>query len=119
MNTQQLADQLAAFCKTGDFEQAQQALYADEVISIEPYETPQFDKETKGKENVLAKIRKFMSNVEASYGNEVSTPLVAGNSIAFTLKMDVKMKGQDRMAMAEICVYETKDGKVISEQFFF
>ncbi len=31
--------------------------------------------------------------------------------------MDVTMKGQDRMAMPELCVYEVKDGKIASEQF--
>ncbi len=28
------------------------------------------------------------------------------------------MKGQGRMNMTELCVYQVKDGKVISEQFF-
>jgi len=28
------------------------------------------------------------------------------------------MKGKDRMQMEESCVYEVKDGKVVSEQFF-
>lgn len=118
MNIQQIADRLAEFCKTGDFETAQKELYADDVISIEPMATPDYDKETKGKDAVEAKMQKFKSSVEASYGNEVSAPLVTANAIAFTLAMDVKMKGQDRMTMAEICVYEVKDGKVISEQFF-
>jgi hypothetical protein len=27
------------------------------------------------------------------------------------------MKGQGRMQMAELCVYEVKDGKIVSEQF--
>ncbi|MEP7239183.1 MAG: SnoaL-like domain-containing protein, partial [Ferruginibacter sp.] len=118
MNTQQIADRLAELCKTGDFETAQKELYADAVISIEPMATPDYDKETKGKDAVEAKMQKFKSSVEESYGNEVSVPLVTANAIAFTLAMDIKMKGQDRMKMTEICVYEVKDGKVISEQFF-
>jgi len=32
--------------------------------------------------------------------------------------MDVTMKGKGRMAMTELCVYQTKDGKIIAEQFF-
>jgi len=32
--------------------------------------------------------------------------------------MDVKLKGQEREVMSELCVYEVKDGKVISEQFY-
>jgi hypothetical protein len=45
-------------------------------------------------------------------------PLVAGNSIAFTLTMDITMKGQGRMKSPELCVYQVKDGKIISEEFF-
>jgi hypothetical protein len=118
MTTQQIADRLVALCRQGDFETAQIELYGDNVSSTEPYETPDFDKEINGKDNVLAKIRKFNDMVEEAHGNEVSEPLVSGNAIAFKLTMDVKMKGHDRSKMAELCVYEVKDGKVISEQFF-
>jgi hypothetical protein len=33
--------------------------------------------------------------------------------------MDVTMKGAGRMNMAEMCKYEVKDGKIISEAFFY
>jgi len=33
--------------------------------------------------------------------------------------MDVTMKGMGRVKMEEVCVYKVKDGKVVSEQFFF
>lgn len=118
MTTKEVAERLAALCEKGDFETAQQELYADEVISIEPAATPDYEKETKGKDAVLAKIKKFNAGIEASYGNKVSAPLITANAIAFTLTMDLKMKGKDRMQMEEICVYEVKDGKVTSEQFF-
>jgi len=119
MTTQQIATQLAALCAKGEFEKAQKELFADDVVSIEPFATPAFEKETKGLPAVNEKIRQFMSMVEESYGVKVSEPLVAGNAIAFTMEMDVKMKGRDREMMSEVCVYEVKDGKVISEQFFF
>ena len=118
MTTEQIAQRLAELSEKGDFETAQRELYADDVISIEPVASADFAKETKGKQAVYDKIRKFNDSIEASYGNKVSTPLITGGAIAFILTMDVKMKGQDRMTLEEICVYETKDGKVISEQFF-
>ncbi len=118
MNTQRIADRLIELCEKGDFQTAQKELYADEVISIEPMETADYAKETKGKDAVFAKIQKFDSSIEQSYGNKVSTALVAGNAIAFTLSMDITIKGKDRMNMAELCVYEVKGGKIISEQFF-
>lgn len=33
--------------------------------------------------------------------------------------MDITMKGQPRMSMEEIVVYEVAGGKIIKEQFFF
>ena len=114
----EIAQRLATLCEQNEFETAQKELYAENVVSIEPYATADYEKETKGKQNVLAKIRKFNASVETSYGNRVSEPLVAGSSIAFTLFMNLKMKGKERMQMEEICVYVVKDGKIISEQFF-
>ncbi len=118
MTTQEIASRLAELCRAGEFVQAQTELYGDEVVSIEPASNKEYDQETRGKEKVLAKIRKFMGSVDTLYGNEVGQPVVYNNAIAFTLVMDLKMKGGERMQMGEICVYQVKDGKVVLEQFF-
>ncbi|WP_119080073.1 SnoaL-like domain-containing protein [Chitinophaga alhagiae] len=118
MNTPQIAARLVELCRNGQFETAQQELFADDVISIEPYVMPGFEKETKGLEANMAKARKFDSMLEATHSIKVSEPLVTGHVIAFTLEMDVTMKGQERSSFNELCVYHVKDGKVISEQFF-
>ena len=49
---------------------------------------------------------------------EVSDAVVAPNSFACTLRMNVTMKEGGNMDMTELCVYTVKDGKIISEQFF-
>ncbi|SHN43115.1 SnoaL-like domain-containing protein [Chitinophaga sp. CF418] len=118
MTTQEIATRLAELCKKGEFETAQKELYAQDAISIEPEETPEFAKETKGLDKIFEKGNKFMSMVEDVHGIDVSAPLVAGNSFALVLTMDMTMKGQGRMKMQELCVYITKEGKVISEQFY-
>jgi hypothetical protein len=118
MTTEQVAKRLVELCRQGDYETAQKELYADDAISIEPYETPEFEKETKGLKAIIEKGRKFTSMVEAMHGGNVSDPMIAGNVIAFVLGMDVTMKGKERMAMDELCVYHVKDGKIVSEQFF-
>ena len=118
MTTQQIATRLAELCRLGQFEAAQKELYADDAISIEPYETPEFSKETKGLDAIIEKGHKFESMVETMHGASVSEPLVADNSFAFVMSMDLTMKGQGRMKMSELCVYQVKDGKVVSEQFF-
>jgi hypothetical protein len=118
METKEIAQKLVAFCQKADWAGAHNTLYAPDASSLEPYSTPEFEKETKGLDDIRKKSRKFDSMVEQIHGIETSEPLVAGNSIAFTLAMDITMKGQGRMKAPELCVYQVKDGKIVSEQFF-
>jgi hypothetical protein len=117
MTTKEIANRLAELCRKGEFEKAQKELYADNAVSIEPEATPAFEKETKGLKAIIAKGEKFDSMVQEYHSLNVSEPLVADNSIAFTLNMDLTMKGRPREQMRELCVYEVKDGKIVSEQF--
>lgn len=118
MTTTEIANKLAAYCSKGEWEKAQQELYANDVVSIEPYATDDFDKETKGLKGILEKGHKFNAMVETMHSIEVSAPLVATNSIAFLMTMDVTMKGKGRFKMPELCIYEVEDGKIVSEQFY-
>ena len=118
MTVPQIAHRLAELCNQGNFEEAQKELFSEDAISIEPEDSPGFQRETKGLAAILEKGKKFQSMVEETYGCSVSDPLVAGNVIALLLNMDVKMKDLERSTLSEICVYKVKDGKIISEQFF-
>jgi len=118
LSTQEVANRLAELCSKGDFEAAQNELYAEDCISIEPHSTNDFAKEAKGIAAIKAKGEKWAGMVEETHGVKVSQPLVATNSFAITMAMDITMKGQGRMSMTELCVYTVKDGKVVSEQFF-
>lgn len=118
MNTQQIAARLAELCRQGQFEAAQKELFAEDAVSIEPSATPDFPKETKGLQAIIEKGHKFNSMVEQVHGCTASTPLVTGNAIALALTMDITMKGRGRVKLDEICAYEVKDGKIVSEQFF-
>jgi hypothetical protein len=118
MPIQAIANRLAEFCSKGDFEAAQNELYADDCISIEPHGTPEFEKETQGLAAIKEKGKKWEAMVEEAYGTKVSAPLIGINSFAVTMTMDIRMKGQQRMAMTELCVYNVKDGKIVSELFF-
>lgn len=118
MEIQQIALRLAELCRKPDFEAAQKELFADDATSIEPYATPDFAKETKGLSAIFEKGEKFQTKVEEMHSVDVSEPLVATQSFIVLMKMDVTMKGEGRMQMAELCLYKVKDGKIISEEFF-
>ena len=118
MTTKEIATKLAEYCRKAEWEKAQQELYADNAVSIEPYETPDFAKETRSKQAIIEKGKKFTGMTVEMHSIEVSQPLLAENSFAFRMEMDITTKGHGRMKMPELCVYEVKDGKIISEHFF-
>lgn len=118
MTTQEIAKRLVELCNKGDFEAAQKELFSRDAISIEPHATPAFAKETKGLDAIREKGKKWNEMVEETRGITISKPLIGTNSFALTMTMDVTMKHQGKMDMTELCVYEVKDGKIVSEHFF-
>ena len=118
MTTQAIASRLAELCKQGKFDEAQHELFAEDAVSIEPHATPAFSKETRGLDAIREKAEKWSSMVSKTYSMKVSEPLIASNSFALTMDMDVEMKDGNRMQHKELCVYQVKDGKVVSEEFF-
>ena len=117
MTTKEIAERLVALCRAGNFETAQRELYAADAINIEPYGNATFAKETKGLDAILEKGRRFTTMIEQVHSVSVSDPLVAGSSFACAMKLEVTLKGHGRMTLDELCVYEIKDGKIISERF--
>jgi len=118
LTTQEVANRLSELFKEGKWMEAQEELFSDDAKSIEPADTPGLQS-VEGKDNIKKKGEMFNQMVEEVHGGYSSEPLVAGNFIAFAMGMDATMKGAGRMKMDEIAIYEVKDGKVISEQFFF
>ena len=118
MTTQEIATRLASLCREEKYDQAQKELYADNAVSIEPEASNGFEKETRGLAAIVEKGKKFESMVEKTHSITVSEPLVTENISAFILSMDMTMKGRPRMTMSELCVYQVKNGKIVSEQFF-
>ena len=118
MTTQEIANRLVELCRNGEFEKALTDLFSDDAMSIEPYATPAFEKETKGMDAIKEKGEKWNSMVQEMHGITLSDPLVAANSFALTMQMDVTMKERGHMDMTELCIYQVKDGKIVSEQFF-
>ncbi|HLK27897.1 MAG TPA: SnoaL-like domain-containing protein [Puia sp.] len=118
MKTEQIAKKLADYCNHGDFETAQKELFANDAVSIEQTASSDFAKETKGLKAILEKGHKFESMTEKVYGVKTSEPIVTGNSFAMKMTMDMQMKGKQRSNMEELCVYNVKDGKIVSEHFF-
>jgi hypothetical protein len=118
MTTKEIAKKLKKYCEQGKFDEAQKELFAKDAVSIEPMAGGGFDKETKGLDAILKKGDKWREMVSATHSIEISEPTIAGNTFSLTMRMDVTTKERGRTDMTELCVYQVKDGKIISEQFF-
>ncbi|MEL6589043.1 MAG: nuclear transport factor 2 family protein [Bacteroidota bacterium] len=117
MNTQEVANKLVALCRENKNIEAVNTLYADNIVSLEPAGAPA--ERVEGLEAVRAKTAQFYEMVEAVHGGSVSDPIVAGKHFSVSMGMDVTFKGQGRVNINEICVYEVENGKIVKEQFFF
>ncbi len=118
MNTKEIATRLAALCREGKYETAQEELFSKDAVSKEPDDSPGL-KTVRGLDSIKEKGRHFQSMLEAVHSNAVSDPIVAGDTFAVSMIMDVTMKGVGRVPMEEIAVYTVKDGKVVEEEFFY
>lgn len=117
LTTQEVAIRLVELCRKGQVLDAQEELFANEVTSYEPAHSP--TPPAIGKDAVMAKGRHFAASIEKRHGGSFEDPIVAGNYFSFVCKFDADLKGMGRVVWDEICVLGVKDGKIISEQFFY
>lgn len=117
MNAQEVANRLVELCREGKNVEAINELYDDNVVSHEPQGSPM--KEKTGKQAVLDATNDWFESVEHLHGSEISDPLVADNFFACTMKVDATYKEHGRNVMNELCVFEVRDGKIVSDQFFY
>ena len=118
MTTKEIATRLVEMCRNGKIEEAKEELFAENVVSKEPYEGL-LPKETKGMEAIRKKAELFVSHVANFYGSTISDPVVAGDYFSVSWDSDLQMKGEERKTNSELCVYKVRDGKIISEEFFY
>jgi hypothetical protein len=118
MTTKEVADKLVKMCREGKVEEVKQELFTEDTLSIEPTEGI-LPKETKGLKAIQQKADLFISMVAQFYNSTITDPVVAGDYFSVGWDTDIQMKGQQRQTMSEICLYKVKDGKIVSEQFFY
>lgn len=118
MTTTEVANRLHELAQNGQWDAIQDEMFADNAVSKEPENSPGL-KSVEGIKAIKEKGKQFNEMVEEMHGGYSSEPIVAGNYFAVAMGMDVTMKGQGRMQMDEIALYEVKDGKIVKEQFFY
>lgn len=118
MNAQDVANRLIKLCREGKDIDAINELYDDNIVSIEPEGSPMTGR-TIGKDAVLQSTRRWYSSVEQLHSAHISDPIVSGDFFACTMNFDITFKEQGRNSMDELCVYEVKNGRIVTSQFFY
>jgi len=118
MTTQQVAARFHELAQQEKWFEIQDELFADNVKSIDPVNSPYMGY-AEGKANVKEKGMNFVKHITAGHHFFTSAPIVTGNHFAVAREMDITADGHGRIQINEIMLYEVKDGKIISEQFFY
>jgi hypothetical protein len=120
LSCQQVADELIKYCKEGQSEKAIEALYSDNIVSIESMPNPQTgSKQVAGKDACLQKS-KMWAEMNEVHQKEIGTPICTPDHFAVKMRYEVTVKHNNwRGWIEEICVYEVKEGKIIYEHFYY
>lgn len=120
ITTQEVANRFNELAQSGQWDKIQEELYSDNAVSIEPpHGVAMGMANAVGLTAIKKKGEDFNKSVDEMHGGYSTTPAVAGNFFSVAMGMDCTMKGAGRVKMDEIAVYEVKDGKIVSEQFFY
>ena len=119
MTTQEVANALVKLCSEGKLDEAIDALYSPDIVSMEAGAPPGQSREAKGLAAVKAKTDFWITNHDI-HSFTVQGPLVADSHFAVVFKMDVTFKPQSRrFQMEEVAVYKVAGGKIVYEEFFY
>ena len=118
MITEQFAEKFRETVEAGDLDKIVQEYFSPNFESIEPAFTP--FPHTKGLSQLKEKWEVFRGNIKEMHSRKVSKELVVqGDKIALGMSFEYTNPVDKRIQQDEIILYKVKDGKIISEQFFY
>jgi hypothetical protein len=117
MTTKEVAAKFYEYMQQGDFNKIYNELFS-EVATSEESPISDWPKAV-GMAAIHEKGKRWNEQIDEMFGGTTAEPVVAGNYFTSFMTMDFKLKGRDRTTMEEIGFYEVKDGKIISEKFYY
>lgn len=117
MTNSEVAKKLVELLREGKFFEVYDELFHPDAHHIE-LQSEHFS-DLKGVDAIKAKDAAMSEHIEDIESMEVGDAIVAAKYIAIPYKITARLKGGNLMALDEIIVYEVKDGKILSEQFFY
>lgn len=114
MSLQTIASQFVELCNQGKNFDVMHAMYAPDIISVEPS-----GDETAGKTPVIQKSERFQAQNPISWERVRGPFFNSPNQFAvhFTFEITPKTTGQ-KITVEEVGIYTVNDNKITREQFF-
>jgi len=117
MNTEQVAQRVVELVRKQAWHEALDALYDNDVVSVEAFSAGGGPTETRGKEGVRGKIDWWVDAMEV-HSFDANGPFVANDRFVVQYDADVTDKeSKQRRKMSEVGVYTVKNGKIVREEF--
>ncbi|MDX1917615.1 MAG: SnoaL-like domain-containing protein [Candidatus Caenarcaniphilales bacterium] len=114
MNVKELVNQLNKMILEGKSMEAFEKFYAENVVMQENDEPP-----TEGKDANRAREEDFFRNLENFAAGDVKEVVVEGDTSMVRWYMDFTHKQWGRFAGHQIALQKWKDGKIVSENFYY
>ena len=118
LTTQEVAARFNELAKQEKWFEIQDELFADNVRSIDPPNSPYFGY-AEGKAAVRKKRRGFCEEGSGGSWSLYNPPRYRRQSFCGRTGFDITVKGFGRIKIDEIMLYEVKDGQIVLEQFFY
>lgn len=116
--THEIAIRFNELAKQEKWFEIQEEFFSDDIKSIEPVHSKWLGN-AEGKSTVRKKGEEFVKKIESVHSARTTEPVVGGNYFAVGREMDITIQDQGRVQMKQVMLYEVKDGKIVSEQFFY
>ena len=118
MTTQQVAARFAELAREEAWFDIQDELFADNVKSLEPPGSPWLQN-AEGKKAVREKGEAWVSRITAAHKRHTTAPIVGEYHFVVGREVDIDVQGLGRVQINQLMLYEVRDGRIVSEQFFY
>jgi len=119
MTALEVGKKLVELCKQGKDDQCIDMLYANDIVAVEAAAMPNMPAEQRGKQAILGKSKLWRENHEL-HSVKVDGPWPHGDRFIVRFQYDITRKSDGkRITMDEAGLYTVKDGKIVSEEFFY
>jgi hypothetical protein len=116
--THEVASRFSELARQEKWFEIQDELFAEDVKSIEPPSAIHLQN-AEGKEAVRKKGEDWVKRIEALHSAHTTQPIVAGNFFCVGREKEMTVREIGRIEIKQIMMYEVRNGKIISERFFY